>query len=162
MELLIIRHAKAAEHGEHRNDAERPLVEKGERQAAMLGEFLAHPDWRPEVVLTSPLLRARQTAEGLCRAAGLPGPVVQGWLSSGLFPEQAMRELVAFADFGRVAVVGHQPDLSAWVEWLLSLESGSIEMKKGALVALRVTPPIRRAELMFMLTPKTLQAARRK
>jgi phosphohistidine phosphatase len=155
MELFIIRHARAAERSRG-GDADRPLVEKGHRQAAAVGSFLREAKMLPELVLTSPLRRARETADGICRAAGLPGPVIQAWLGSGLFPEEAMKELVAFRDFQRIAVVGHEPDLSAWVEWLLSVETGRMEMKKASLVGLRVNPPTRAAEMMFLIPVKVL------
>jgi len=155
MELIIIRHARAAERSRG-GDADRPLVEKGHRQAARIGNFLRGAKMLPELVLTSPLRRARETAEGICLAGGLPGPVIQAWLGSGLYPEEAMKELIAFTDFKRIAVVGHEPDLSAWVEWLLSVETGRMEMKKGSLVGLRVNPPIRAAEMMFLIPVKAL------
>src|SRR5688572_25419905 len=119
MELLVIRHAKAEDHGHPGGDGERALVAKGFEQSARLGRFLKRIDRRPDVVLTSPLVRARQTAETLCEAAEMPGPVVQGWLACGMDPEMAIRELVAFSDLERVAIVGHEPDLSSLIEWLL-------------------------------------------
>jgi phosphohistidine phosphatase len=153
--LFIIRHARAAERSRG-GDADRPLVDKGHRQATAIGAFLRQADWLPELVLTSPLRRARETADGICQAAGLPGPVIQGWLGSGLYPEEAMKELTAFKDFNRVAVVGHEPDLSSWVEWLLGIQSGSVEMKKASLAGLRVNPPTRGGELMFLIPVRAL------
>src|SRR6478736_1625210 len=104
MELLVIRHAKAEDQSVSGSDFDRALVEKGYEQSRRLGRFLKKVDRRPDVVLASPLVRAQQTAETLCEAASMPGPVTQGWLACGMDPETAIRELVAFSDFERVAI----------------------------------------------------------
>lgn len=156
MELLVIRHAKAEDHGHPGGDGERALVAKGFDQSARLGRFLKRIDRRPDVVLTSPLVRARQTAETLCEAAEMPGPVVQGWLACGMDPELAIRELVAFSDFERVAIVGHEPDLSSLIEWLLGCSGGSVEVKKASITGLQVYPPAWHARLLFHIPPGLL------
>jgi phosphohistidine phosphatase len=153
MELLVIRHAKAEDHGHPAGDAARALVPKGEEQADRLGRFLRRAGRLPDVTLTSPLVRARQTAERLCAAARLPGPVVQPWLASGLDPETARRELAAFSAFERVAIVGHEPDLSGFIEWLLGLAGGSVEVKKASLTGLLIAPRARRAQLLYHVPP---------
>ena len=152
MELLVIRHAKA-ENAHPGGDRERALVEKGFEQSAKLGRFLKLVERRPDVVLTSPLVRARQTAETLCEAAEMPGPVVQGWLACGMDPETAIRELVAFSDFERVAIVGHEPDLSSLIEWLLGCSGSSVEVKKACITGLLVHPPAWHARLLFHIPP---------
>jgi len=156
MELLVIRHAKAEDHGHPGGDGERALVAKGFDQSARLGRFLKRIDRRPDVVLTSPLARARQTAETLCEAADMPGPVVQGWLACGMDPELAIRELVAFSDFERVAIVGHEPDLSSLIEWLLGCSGSSVEVKKASITGLQVYPPAWHARLLFHIPPGML------
>lgn len=153
MELLIIRHAKAEDHGHPGGDGERALVAKGYDQAAHVGRFLKRVSRRPDVVLTSPLVRSRQTAETLCQAAEMPGPVVQGWLACGMDPETAIRELVAFSDFERVAIVGHEPDLSSLIEWLLGCSGSSVEVKKASITGLQVHPPAWHARLLFHIPP---------
>ena len=152
MELLVIRHAKAEDNAPG-GDFERALVAKGLDQSARLGRFLKRLERRPDVVLTSPLVRARQTAETLCEAAGMPGPVVQGWLACGMDPETAIRELVAFSDFERVAIVGHEPDLSSLIEWLLGCSGSSVEVKKASITGLQVYPPAWHARLLFHIPP---------
>ncbi|QJE98208.1 phosphohistidine phosphatase SixA [Luteolibacter luteus] len=156
MELLIIRHAKAEDHGHPGGDGARALVAKGLEQSERLGRFLKRIDRRPDVVLTSPLVRARQTAETMCQAAEMPGPVVQGWLACGMDPEAAIRELVAFSDFERVAIVGHEPDLSSLIEWLLGCSGSSVEVKKASITGLLVHPPAWHARLLFHIPPAML------
>lgn len=156
MELLVIRHAKAEDQSVSGADFDRALVEKGFDQSKRLGRFLKNVDRRPDVVLTSPLVRARETAETLCEAAGMPGPVTQGWLACGMDPETAIRELVAFSDFERVAIVGHEPDLSSLIEWLLGCSGSSVEVKKASITGLLVHPPAWHARLLFHIPPTML------
>ena len=154
MELIIVRHGKAEPHGHPGGDGERVLVEKGWKQARQVGEMLKATAFLPRLVLTSPLARARQTAEAMCESAGIAGPVVQGWLSCGMTPETAVAELAAYADFERVAIVGHEPDLSELAAWLLGTTGGVVEMKKGAVAAFRVGSPGHYGDLLFLLPPR--------
>jgi len=152
MELFVIRHGKAEDH-HPRGDSARALVPKGHEQAQKIGRLLKRIDRLPHVVLTSPLVRARETAETMCEAAGIPGPVIQGWLACGMDPETAIRELVAFRDFERVAIVGHEPDLSGFIEWVLGFSGSTVEVRKGSLTCLEVHPPGWHARLKFHLPP---------
>ena len=106
MLVYLCRHAEAAQ-GEP--DELRPLTPKGERQARRLAERLAGEAVPPALVVSSPLLRARQTAEAIARATGAelrtderlsPGATVAG-----------LREL-ATEQAAALATVGHQPDCS--------------------------------------------------
>lgn len=153
MHLLLLRHGKA-ENTSPDGDFSRALVAKGREQARRAGNLLKNADLLPEIVLTSPLIRARQTADEFCQAAGLPGPVIQGWLASGMPPDSALTELCAFRDFKRVAIVGHEPDLSRLIEMLLGAMGGSIEMRKGAIACLEITPPVIQGRLAFLIPPK--------
>jgi phosphohistidine phosphatase len=101
--LYLVRHAKADAGSP---DELRPLSAAGEEDARMLGERLA-ADRPPEVVVTSPLLRARQTAGAIARAAGCSVEV-----DERLAPGASAADLAAAIE-GRgevVAAVGHQPD----------------------------------------------------
>ena len=104
VQLYLVRHAEAAE-GEP--DELRPLTAEGRRAARELGERLASEGIRPDAVLTSPLLRARETGAEVGRPAGLE-PEADERLAPG-----ATAEGVRAAAGGRgetVVVVGHQPD----------------------------------------------------
>ena len=153
MDLIILRHGKA-ENTSIDGDFSRALVEKGREQARRAGERLKSAGVLPDIVLTSPLLRARQTADEFCQAAGMPGPVIQGWLASGMSPDMAIRELAAFRDFKRVAIVGHEPDFSQLIECILGADSRSIEVKKGMIACLRIAPPARHGVLAYLIPPK--------
>ncbi len=123
MRLFLVRHAEAAP-GEP--DALRPLTQAGRETARRLGERLKHE--RPEAVLSSPLLRARETAEPIARAAGVDA-VPDERLAPG-----ATVETVRAAVEGRgatVVAVGHQPDCG---EIVLELTGREVAFAPGAVV----------------------------
>ena len=153
MELILLRHGKA-EDSNPGGDPARELVKKGREQARRAGTLLRGTKWCPQIVLTSPLVRARQTADEFCEAAGVPGAVIQGWLACGMPPERALQELAGFSEFQRIAIVGHEPDFSNLLEWLLGTTTGSIGMKKGALACITIQPPAQRGLLRFLVPPK--------
>lgn len=135
MNLLLIRHATADAHGLPGGDFVRNLIEKGEKQAHRVGSFLAEHDLIPDIVLTSPVLRAKETAEILAEE-GCPKPIVEPWLACGMRPEVALHELSAYQDFKRVAIVGHEPDFSSLIEHILGAKSYSIRVKKTSIISL--------------------------
>lgn len=153
MELILLRHGKA-EDSNAGGDFSRVLVEKGREQARQAARLLKAARMLPNIVLTSPLLRARQTADEFCQTAEIPGAVIQGWLASGMNPETALAELAAFRDFKRVALVGHEPDFSELIQWVLGAHGGSIEVKKGAIACVKIQPPARRGTLTYLIPPK--------
>jgi phosphohistidine phosphatase len=106
VQLLIVRHAEAAS-GEP--DELRPLTAEGRAAARALGERLASEGVRPDAVVTSPLLRARETAQELARPAGVE-PEPDERLAPGATAEEV--RAVAEERGETVVVVGHQPDCS--------------------------------------------------
>ena len=106
MLVFLCRHAQAAP-GEP--DELRPLTPEGEAQAVRLGEWLAADDRTPTIVVSSPLLRARQTAALVARTTGAELRIDER-LSPGAGPAE-LRAVVA--ELGQpAATVGHQPDCS--------------------------------------------------
>src|SRR5437868_12092759 len=113
MELFLIRHAEAAPLGEGGvlADADRPLTARGQQQSEQLAAALSRQGVRLGVIVTSPLVRARQTAETLLHH--WPAPVPELVPCDELAPGGRRRRLSRFlAGLGsdRVAVVGHQPE----------------------------------------------------
>lgn len=153
MELQLLRHGKAAPHGHPEGDFARALVEKGRDQACRAARFLAAAGCLPDLVLTSPVLRARQTAERFCETAGLGNPLLQPWLACGMRPEVAVAELAGFREFSRVMIVGHEPDFSSLIECLIGAQGGAIEVKKASLAAIRWSPPARTGALLCLVPP---------
>jgi len=153
MDLILLRHGKAEDFNIG-GDFSRVLLDRGIEQSRRAARLLRSAGMLPEIVLTSPLIRARQTAEEFCLTAGMPGALIQGWLACGMGPEKAMVELASFKDFKRIAIVGHEPDFSTLVEWLLGVSGGAVEFKKGAIACLRIQPPSRFGTLRYLVPPK--------
>ena len=152
MQLLLLRHGKA-EDSSLGGDFSRELEEKGHEQARHAARVLAAADLLPELVLSSPVVRAKQTAETFTAAAGMPGPVFVDWLACGMPPETALAELAAFPDFKRIMIVGHEPDFSRLISHCLG-GSAQTEIRKGSVTCLDLRPPSPRATLRFLIPHK--------
>jgi phosphohistidine phosphatase len=159
MQLLIIRHAIAVPRGTPGiPDEDRPLTPEGEQKFREAAEGLAKLVDRPDALLTSPWLRARQTAAIAAAAWGRLEPEETAALASGSFEEQAA-VLDRYPRDATVAVVGHEP----WVSELLARLLGTrhdarLEFKKGG--AALVDVPGRLAgggSLVFYLPPRVLR-----
>lgn len=125
MRLLIVRHAEAAP-GEP--DELRPLTAEGREHARALGARLRKEGFVPDAVVTSPLLRARETAAEL----SLGEPTVDERLAPGASPDDVRDAAAGRGD--TVLVVGHQPDCSQAVLELAGVEvrfppAGSYELE---------------------------------
>jgi phosphohistidine phosphatase len=131
MRVYVCRHAKAAD-GEP--DELRELTAKGIDQARALGERLAALREPPVLVLTSPLVRARQTAEEIGRATGAPVRT-EPRLAPGTVVED-LQAAVAGAE-GPVATVGHQPDCS---EIAIAVTGADPGFAPGAMTELELDP----------------------
>ena len=104
VQLYLVRHAEAVD-GEP--DELRPLTAEGRRAARTLGERLAADGIQPDAILTSPLLRARETGAELARLVGVE-PEPDERLAPGATAESVR---AAVAEHGEtVVVIGHQPD----------------------------------------------------
>lgn len=108
MRLYIVRHAKAEEESPTGRDADRPLRKRGHRQAEALGAFFAAEDPSPLLVLSSPYLRARETAEHIWAALEIE-PQLDDRLAGGRSLGDYLDVLSDLAGCGCVAVVGHNP-----------------------------------------------------
>lgn len=153
MQLLLLRHGKA-EDCSPGGDFSRQLEEKGHEQARHAARILAAADLLPDLVLSSPVLRARQTADTFSAAAGMPGAIIQTWLSCGMSPETALAELALFPEFDRIMIVGHEPDFSRLIERCLGTTADCIEVRKGSITCLDLRPPKPRATLRFLIPHK--------
>lgn len=108
MQLYLVRHAEAAP---GQPDELRPLTPNGREQARQLGEQLRRRGVPAGVVLTSPLLRARQTGTLIARELGVPALVVEE-LAPGATPDAVCRAARGRCAADAVVAVGHQPDCS--------------------------------------------------
>jgi len=134
VELYLIRHAEAAPEGEGgvNDDADRPLTTRGEEQARKVGKGLERKGLRPEAVVSSPLLRSRQTADLLVAALASPPPEVK--MCEELAPDGRRRRLSRYLKglgTNKVALVGHQPDLGEFAAWLVGSKKAHIDIAKA-------------------------------
>jgi phosphohistidine phosphatase len=165
MELLIIRHAIAFERDRHRwrDDGARPLSPAGIRRSRKAAAGLKELNEPPDRLLTSPLIRARQTAEILMDVAGWPRAEEVTELSPGE-PALAMLALLGKDRSKRVAVVGHQPGLGALLSACLLGDEVAlpIEMKKNAVACVSFEGVARAgcAALKWLATPRMLRGLR--
>ena len=163
MLLLLVRHADAdaRDAGKWPDDTLRPLSEKGRKTHAKVAKTLGELGLHPELVLTSPWLRAAQTAEILQQGLALPSPPVPclalaadpdlGALDTALGPPRGEKSVVA--------LVGHSPWMEELVGLLLTGAAHGLSVdfpKSGVLgiVADRIGP--RAGTLRFFLRPKML------
>ena len=128
MELFVVRHAIAEDGAD---DDARPLSKKGIRRFRKMVKLLSGLGVTFERIVHSPKRRAVETAELLV-------PLLEGELEvSALLTEAPTNELLGTLRGASVAVVGHEPHLSALVSWLLGAPSSDVvELKKGAVAHL--------------------------
>lgn len=138
--IWLLRHAHAADGSP---DAERPLTEKGERQARAAGRALEALGVRMDACLTSPKRRAAETARLACQPLGIEA-MQEPLLAGGPFDANALA-----AGLGdEVLLVGHDPDFSMAVH---DLTGAQVRMKKGGLAG------IDSGELVVLLRPDELE-----
>jgi phosphohistidine phosphatase len=138
--IYLLRHGEA-EDGDG-DDAARRLTEKGERQARAAGLALRELDTGIEACLSSPKVRAYETARLACDALGIEVEVTEA-LRGGRFDA-----LDLAAGRGNVLLVGHEPDFSTEVG---RLTGANVEMKKGGIAV------VEGSRLVALLRPKELR-----
>jgi phosphohistidine phosphatase len=136
MILGFLRHAEA-EDGQG-SDFHRSLTPKGLEQAARVGKFCLRNGLRPDVILTSPVVRARQTAEIVAAAVGRE-MVEAAWLACGMETADLVRGLAALPRKDFVLLVGHEPDFSTTIAELLGLpDPSALNIRKATLAVLEL------------------------
>jgi len=169
MDLLIVRHAIAYDRNlrRWRDDGERPLSPEGMTRGRKAAAGLKHLAACPECVLSSPLVRARQTAAILTEFAGWPKAIE----CAALVPDEAPDEVFAALAARKekiVAVVGHQPGLGRLLAACLpahirgGVNPEAFELKKmgAALVSFRGTPRPGAGVLNWLVPPRILRATK--
>ena len=144
--VWLLRHGDAEPHGS-RDDFERRLTARGERQATAAGRALARLEVKFEAVYCSPRVRARDTALLACAELGC-APVEDESLSGGFDARDAAALLAPHRGAPAVMLVGHEPDLSGLVA---AITGARAEMKKGGLAA------IRDRQLVELLRPSEIE-----
>jgi phosphohistidine phosphatase len=158
--LYLVRHGAAEPRGDRwPDDAVRPLSEEGTARMRRAARGLASLGEPIGIVLTSPLVRAVQTAEILRHALGI-GPAVETCppLAPGGRPREVAAAVRAHGLSGTFALVGHEPDLGQLAGWFVGAKA-PVPFKKGAVGRIDIAgwPPAGRGQLVWLLPPKILR-----
>lgn len=154
MKIFFLRHGLAGNRAEWKgDDAARPLTDEGIEKTKRTAATLADLDLGLEVIITSPLVRARQTAEIV--ANKLKVKLVEDARLAPGFDEKKLRALLSdYADANALMVVGHEPDFSETISALIG--GGNIVCKKGGLALVNLPDTSKRGELVWLIPPKVL------
>ncbi len=157
-QIYFIRHGIAADPEAYENDQERPLTAQGRAKTKAVAQQLKALGLVFDEILTSPLVRARQTAEILYQADLAPHIAVT----------EALAPMGSFANWleglrqhgdRSIALVGHEPDLSQWAELLIWGEvQGVLQLKKAGIIGVEIPDDIDPIgnSILFWLTPPRL------
>jgi phosphohistidine phosphatase len=163
-ELLLLRHGIAEERSVDLPDGSRALTAEGRLRTEAVLQRLLELGLGCDLLLSSPLTRARQTAD-LARLAGLApdlelaaalepageiGPLLQLWLGDSS-PRHGWR---------RLALVGHEPDLGLLAARLIGAPAGAVTLKKAGVALVALPEDGRAARLKLLLSPRSLLAGR--
>lgn len=164
-QVYLIRHGIAAEPEAYENDQDRPLTAKGRAKTKAIAQQMSALDLAFDEILTSPLVRARQTAEILLSANLAPHLTVTEHLAPmGSFANwlewfTTWRQRGSGASPNVLALVGHEPDLSQWAELLLWGDvKGVLQLKKAGVIGIEIPDEIDPIgnSILFWLTPPRL------
>jgi len=159
MNLYIVRHAIAVDPGTsgYEDDSQRPLTDKGIRKMNKIVKGLHQLDLKLDKILSSPYVRARDTAKILATEFQRANQLS---FSDNLIPPANFEALVAEIhekyDVDNLALVGHEPMLSQFVSWLTTGDTKmNLILKKGGACCLSADNLYQdhRAELIWLLTP---------
>lgn len=150
-QLWFLRHGEAEPH-DARPDADRRLTERGEEQSRAAGRALAALGISFQTVLSSPRVRALDTARLACVALGHERVVIDESLAGEFALDDALDLAAGAGDDKRVLFVGHDPDFT---QILHDLTGGAVDLKKGALAGVLMRGS-RRGELLVLLRPREI------
>jgi phosphohistidine phosphatase len=163
MDLYILRHGKAEDAGQGITDAERKLTKKGRDEIAGVVEWMVAQDLTFDLIATSPLARASETAEIVAEGLNMPKkPKVWKVLVPGGNPDDVCREIEDHAGAGALLLVGHEPLLSSLISRIIAGdEKAGIVLTKGALAKIRNYSFSDRpsGELHWLVTAKQMDGA---
>jgi phosphohistidine phosphatase len=163
LELYLIRHGIAAERGDdYPDDSKRPLTNDGISSLRKEVEALEIVDVAFDHIITSPLVRTKQTAEIFAQhLPSKPSMSTSDSLAPAGSPAGVVQEVVKHARKGRIALVGHEPNLGELAARLIGAKT-PIAFKKGGIcrIDFEVLPPKGTGQLRWFMTPKMLRKIR--
>jgi phosphohistidine phosphatase len=159
MEIYVLRHGEAEERETGLADRDRKLTARGKQDLKAVLKVARKAEVAPELILTSPLRRAQETAAIAAEVLGCKRVVETRNLLPGASPELIWKEIGSEHKVDKILLAGHQPHLSSLIGLLLEAPV-MVDLKKGSLVRIstqaRLGPP--RGVLKWMLTAKVARA----
>jgi phosphohistidine phosphatase len=159
LQLHLLRHAHAGDPSKWTGpDSARPLSEKGQSQAVRMGLFLADAGFLPDLIMSSPLVRALETARLVATPLGLP-IVVTNALAMPLDLESLEQLLAGAGNPRRPLLVGHDPDFSMLAAELAGV--ADLPVRKGTLLRIDTRRPLQAGSglIRWLLPPDLLSIA---
>jgi phosphohistidine phosphatase len=159
-QLYCIRHGIAGQFGDYQDDSQRPLTKPGQEKTQRVAKRLHQLGIEFEVILSSPYLRAWQTAE-ILQATGLSDRLESmEFLQPGGALERLLAWLGTWRQSGAVAIVGHEPNLSTTAEHLVWGEAKNrLMLKKAGVIGLEVPYSgqlVGECDLFWLVSPRLL------
>ncbi len=158
MKLYFLRHGLAGDRSEWKgDDAKRPLTAEGKDKMERAAATMAKRDLRLDFIITSPYLRACETAEIVARKLKLLDKLVEDDRVAYGFDIDKLAEILASCPKATCLMfVGHEPDFSETIGRLMG--GGRVDMKKGGLACVDLPDPkTMKGELLWLVTPKMMQ-----
>lgn len=170
VELLLLRHGIAEPRGSGREDGARALTAEGRQRTRLICQRACALGLKSPVLVSSPLLRASQTAELAVEMGLAPAFTCHDGLSPGADPLPLLQQLISQGQGDgprRWLLVGHEPDLGSLACRLLAAPPGAVALKKAGLALLRwdqiLSPtapmPSSQVQLVLLLPPRILRGA---
>ena len=154
MHLYFLRHGEADWPNWNKPDDERPLTERGKKEMKKVAAFLRRLDLSLDHIITSPLARAKQTAEPVAKFFELE--LSQDELLEPGFGSTELKKLVKKYPGESLMVVGHEPDFTKTIS---ALTGASLKLSKGGLALVDVDLTTMRGKLLWLFPPKIPKAA---
>ncbi|HEY2844474.1 MAG TPA: phosphohistidine phosphatase SixA [Bryobacteraceae bacterium] len=159
MEIYILRHGEAEMREEGKADRDRKLTAAGKKDLKSVLKMARKMGVAPQIILTSPLRRAQETAAIASEVLHSKHVVETKTLLPGASPDQVWKEIGALPKVESVLIAGHNPHLGSLIGLLLEVAL-MVDLKKGALMRIttqsRLGPP--RGVLKWLITPRLAKA----
>jgi phosphohistidine phosphatase len=157
--LFILRHGAAGTRmTDPSKDSDRALTSNGRTEMHRIGKSLKDSDLGAKQIVTSPLRRARETADIVAQTLKIP--LLEEWdeLKPEGNRESLYRKLARIERGSRVVLVGHEPYLTSMIGEIVGAPEARLVLKKGGLAKVRIISfaPLVRGELRWLLTPKMM------
>jgi phosphohistidine phosphatase len=149
MLIYFLRHGEADWPDWKKPDDERPLTKAGKKEMREVGKFLARVKARPDLILTSPLPRAAQTAE--IAAEHLKTKCREEKLLAPGFGKRELESLLKESPNENLMLVGHEPDFSGAIS---ALTGASVKLSKAGVALVDVDPSSGKGKLLWLFPPK--------